>query len=124
MLTSLSQTPVTLATLGLQLSLFFSFLSHFASKVILGLGAGIAVRNVAWFVFDHGLPLADEARVLSQGSQHQEASEAFVRQLRATFFKCASDPVFPPAQRPWASADKPPSLQPSESPLQRLQSRI
>lgn len=61
--------------------------SHFASKVILGLGAGIAVRNVAWFVFDHGLPLADEARVLSQGSQHQEASEAFVRQLRATFFK-------------------------------------
>eukprot|EP00668_Euglena_longa_P043858 GGOE01058390.1.p1 GENE.GGOE01058390.1~~GGOE01058390.1.p1 ORF type:complete len:436 (-),score=83.01 GGOE01058390.1:2457-3725(-) len=71
--------------------------SEFASKVVLGLGAGIASRQISWFVLDKGLPEAQEVRTLqkarpfSLGPEKAElpidATLEQVRKLRATFFR-------------------------------------
>eukprot|EP00667_Euglena_gracilis_P001295 EG_transcript_1295 len=72
-------------------------ISDFASKVVLGLGAGIASRQIAWFVADKGLPEAKEVQALrkaqpfSLGPAKAEVSAdtilGQVRKVRATFFR-------------------------------------
>lgn len=47
--------------------------SDFASKVVLGLGAGIASRQIAWFVADKGLPEAKEVQALRKAQPEQES---------------------------------------------------
>ena len=77
--------------------------SDYASKVVRGLSAGIAVRNVAWFVFDKGLSENAEAFALEKEQCHRmgvpkwPASvpylQMMVRKLRATYFRSSLVPV-------------------------------
>uniref|UniRef100_A0A7S1IJV2 Uncharacterized protein n=1 Tax=Eutreptiella gymnastica TaxID=73025 RepID=A0A7S1IJV2_9EUGL len=62
----------------------------YAARVVLGLGAGIAVRNMAWFVTDQGLPLDKEVKMLMNDQVVQKCSKQQiyqnVRQLRKTYY--------------------------------------
>ena len=68
-----------------------------------GLGAGIAVRNVAWFVFDKGLSEHEEALALEKEQLHgigipklvvsAPMLRMMVRRLRATYFRSSVMPT-------------------------------
>ena len=79
------------------------FHSGYASKVVRGLGAGIMVRNVAWFVFDKGLSEQEEALALEKEQLHRigipkmmvsvPMLRTMVRRLRATYFRSSVMPI-------------------------------